>query len=80
MINNAPFASVKKASIFLGTNPETIKIHLDSHKAAELRKSANKFYYFSNELEAELRAKLLSSVKPIMAESFGATQKIIMGL
>ncbi len=71
LVNNAPFSSVKKASDFLGTNPETIKIHLDTQKAVKLRKTSEMFYYFSYELGTELRAKLLSSGKPNMAGSLG---------
>lgn len=41
---------MKKASGFLGTNPETIKIHLDTQKAVELKKTSDKFYYFSYDI------------------------------
>lgn len=71
LVNNTPFSSVKIASRFLKTNPETIKNHLDTQKAVKLRNTSEIFYYFSYELGAELRAKLLLTGKPIMAESFG---------
>ena len=60
LINNTPFLSVKKASSFLGTNAETIKLHLDTGKGTKLRKSSIYVYFFSSEQDATFLAKLLN--------------------
>ncbi len=59
LVNDAPFPSVKKASSFLETNAETIKIHLDTEKSTKLRKKSLFVYFFSHELNSALKAKLL---------------------
>ena len=72
LINDAPFSSVKKASQFLNTNAETIKIHLDTQKAVKLRKTYEIFYYFSYELDADLKSQLLQSEALFMFKSYGS--------
>jgi hypothetical protein len=61
LINNTPFFSVKKASSFLKTNAETIKLHLDTGKAIKLIKSSIYVYFFSSEQDATFLAILLNS-------------------